>query len=102
MAPRDDNSKGNGLPPLVTSIGSDASESAPLLRPSRETGSTAPASPSLYPYGLIFVFALIFLSDVGGSLLDTPEVRLLEMAVCRDYYRLRDPNVIGEPPLSYV
>jgi len=40
--------------------------------------------------------------DTGGSLLDTPEVRLFELAVYRDYYRERDPSVIGPPPLSYV
>jgi hypothetical protein len=39
---------------------------------------------------------------MGGSLIDTPEVRLLEMAVCRDYYRVHDPSVIGPPPLAYV
>lgn len=61
-----------------------------------------PASPSLYPYALIFILILVILADVSGSLLDTPEVRLLEMAVCRNYYREHDPSVIGPPPLSYV
>ncbi|KID93986.1 MFS transporter, partial [Metarhizium majus ARSEF 297] len=31
-----------------------------------------------------------------------PEVRLLEMTVCRAYYAPRDPGVIGPPPLGYV
>jgi hypothetical protein len=29
-------------------------------------------------------------------------VRLLEMAVCKDYYREYSPGVIGPPPLSYI
>jgi hypothetical protein len=56
----------------------------------------------LYPYVVILVVLLSLVGDMGGSLLDTPEVRLLEMAVCRDYYRVHDPNVIGPQPLSYI
>jgi hypothetical protein len=41
-------------------------------------------------------------ADLGGSIADITEVRLIEMAVCRDYYRLHQPSVIGPPPLSYV
>lgn len=55
-----------------------------------------------YPYVIILVFLLSFVADVGGSLVDTPEIQLLEMAVCRYYYRQHDPRVIGEPPLSYI
>lgn len=85
----------------------EAEETSPLLVPgpaanSSEARPSPSASPSLYPYALIFIFALSFLTAVGDSLLDTPEVRLLEMAVCRDYYRIHDSKVIGEPPLSYV
>jgi len=80
-------------------------ETTPLLERVDATASaraSTAASPSLYPNALIFVLVLIILADVSGSLLDTPEVRLLEMAVCRDYYRVHDPSVIGPPPLSYV
>lgn len=31
-----------------------------------------------------------------------PEVRLLEIAVCREFYRKHDPSVIGPPPFSFV
>ncbi|RYP71762.1 hypothetical protein DL771_004574 [Monosporascus sp. 5C6A] len=63
--------------------------------------STKLKSP-LYPSALFFIFALSFVADLGGSLVDTPEVRLLEMAICRDYYLEHDPSVIGPPPRSYV
>lgn len=95
----------------------ESGETAPLLQldpepelqddspdpvtPDSGSNSEPPTSP-LYPRALIFVFLLAFLADIGGSLTDTPSVRLLEMAVCRDYYRIHDPSVIGEPPLSYV
>lgn len=78
-------------------------ETTPLLeRVDATATASTPASPLLYPFALIFILVLIILADVSGSLLDTPEVRLLEMAVCRDYYRLHDPSVIGPPPLSYI
>ena len=56
----------------------------------------------LYSYTIVFVFVLVLVTGFGSSLLNTPEVRLLEMALCRDYYRAHDPSVIGPPPLSYV
>jgi hypothetical protein len=87
-------------------------ETSPLLHhltsdppnpPSEDDAQSRKAATSpLYPFAIICIFALSFFADVGGSLVDTPEVRLLEMAVCRDYYRKHDPSVIGEPPLSYV
>lgn len=73
-----------------------------LLTRQSEIPQAKPASTHLCPYALTFVFAPTFAADIGGSLLDAPEVRLLEMAVCRDYYRVHGPGVIGEPPLSYV
>ena len=59
------------------------------------------ASP-LSSYTVVFIFALVLIAGFGSSLLSTPEVRLMEMALCRDYYRTSDPSVIGPPPLSYV
>lgn len=93
-----------------------ADESAPLLtvqRPSStsdsphrgaagDAASTKEPTSPFYPRALFFIFALSFVADLGGSLVDTPEVRLLEMAVCRDYYREHDPSRIGPPPLSYI
>ncbi|KAI1121237.1 major facilitator superfamily domain-containing protein [Nemania abortiva] len=94
-----------------------ADETAPLLTQSQSqshsstdtrngaAGDAVPGAESksrLYPHAVFFIFALSFVADLGGSLVDTPEVRLLEMAVCRDYYLGHDPSVIGPPPLSYV
>ncbi|VUC35726.1 unnamed protein product [Clonostachys rosea] len=67
-----------------------------------DTTSSDELKSLLYPYAVFFVFALSFVADLGGSMIDTPEVRLLEMAVCRDYYLEHDPSVIGPPPGSYV
>jgi hypothetical protein len=79
-------------------------ESTPLL--GQEVSATQerrqPAAWPVYftPLAIVIVFAIV--ADLGGSLIDTPEVRLLEMAVCRDFYRIHNPKVIGPPPLSYV
>ena len=49
---------------------------------------------------LCIVFTLV--AALGNVMLDIASVRLLEMAVCRDYYRVHNPKAIGPPPLSYV
>ncbi|KAG8415735.1 hypothetical protein J3459_011837 [Metarhizium acridum] len=51
---------------------------------------------------LLLCGLLTVVADFGGSLTAAPEVRLLEMTVCREFYALRDPSVIGPPPLGYV
>jgi hypothetical protein len=55
-----------------------------------------------YPYVPIVCGLFCLVADLGGSMTDTPEVRLLEMAVCRDYYRVHNPSLIGPPPGGYV
>jgi len=89
----------------------DHDEASRLLeQPPPRTSTPSPSSPpdarnelgSLYPYTVIFIFALVLATGFSSALLDTPEVRLFEMALCRDYYRQKDPSVIGPPPLSYV
>ncbi|KAI0398868.1 major facilitator superfamily domain-containing protein [Xylaria palmicola] len=84
--------------PLLTHHESDSS--ADTLR--ETAGDAALSTTSLYPRAVFFIFALSFVADLGGALVDTPELRLLEMAVCRDYYLDHNPSVIGSPPLSYV
>ncbi|TDZ74846.1 MFS efflux pump atnC [Colletotrichum trifolii] len=96
-----------------------ADESSPLLRdPVRDSAPDAEnalhTDPSsgpedddtvahpLYPRAVVTTFIILFVASIGGALISTPEVRLLEMAVCRDYYREHDPRVIGHPPLSYI
>jgi len=101
----------SSLPRLgSTSPSPGSEETSPLLtRPASSPRSSPhgaktthhPESP-FYPYASILVGVISLVADLGGSLVDTPEVRLLEMAVCRDYYRVHDPDVIGKPPYSYV
>ncbi|KAI5865370.1 major facilitator superfamily domain-containing protein [Durotheca rogersii] len=103
-------------PSTIEATAADDDEISRLLSPSFSRASSADlsdrllgerdaqdgfASP-LYPYTIVFVFGLVLVTGFGSSLLNTPEVRLLEMALCRDYYRTNDPSVIGPPPLSYV
>lgn len=95
------------------------SESARLLSPSPERdasidNTTSPlddderatpqddSAPPPYSYTVALIFGLVLVAGVSSSLLNAPEVRLLEMALCRDYYRANDSSVIGPPPLSYV
>ncbi|KAI0417171.1 major facilitator superfamily domain-containing protein [Xylaria grammica] len=80
-------------------------ESAPLLtthQPDDQSGDARRRVTSLYPRAVFFIFALSFVADLGGALVDAPELRMLEMAICRDYYLTHDRSVIGPPPLSYV
>ena len=78
----------NGSPP-------QRSSSTVATRPPRKTSQS-------YTCVIILVILFSIVADFGGSLVDTPEVRLLEMAVCRDYYRTHNPSVVGPPPRSYV
>lgn len=84
---------------------STPSESTPLLSNLQREESAHETQPNRYPYfpyAVILVGLFSLVADVGGALVDMPEIRLLEMAVCRDYYRIHDPSVIGSSPLAYV
>ncbi|OJD32597.1 mfs transporter [Diplodia corticola] len=90
----------------------DLDETTPLLVSTRHEHPQDSNSPSerrssrvnhrLWPYAAILCGALSLVADLGDGLTAAPEVRLLEMAVCRDYYHEHDPRLIGPPPLSYV
>ncbi|KID72724.1 MFS transporter, partial [Metarhizium brunneum ARSEF 3297] len=73
-------------------------EVAPLV------AACSPGSSPKYnrPAVLLLCGLLTVVADFGGSLTAAPEVRLLEMTVCRAFYAPRDPGVIGPPPLGYV
>lgn len=108
MEPRDDASQMvDETTPLLaqhqsTSSSSSSSSADAVSGPTGDAVSSTEWKSPLYPYALFFIFALSFVADLGGSLVDTPEVRLLEMAICRDYYSKHDPSVIGPLPHSYV
>jgi hypothetical protein len=76
---------GNETTLLLTQSQSNASTDT-LSGAAGEAVPSAGLKPWLYHHTVFFIFALSFVADLGGSLVDTPEVRLLEMAVCRDYY----------------
>ena len=96
------NSDLESLHALVLNVhGSDSN--LPLRGQSGLSSPSALGADSLlYPYVPILCGLLCLVGDLGGGLTTTPEVRLLEVAVCRDYYTLHDPSKIGPPPLSYV
>ncbi|KAF6790376.1 major facilitator superfamily transporter, partial [Colletotrichum musicola] len=73
----------------------------PAASPPATAGVAATRHPK-FLRAIIVIFSICFVSEIGTSLIGTADTRLFEMAVCRDYYRERDPSVIGEPPLSYV
>ncbi|KAH7056001.1 major facilitator superfamily domain-containing protein [Macrophomina phaseolina] len=70
----------------------------PLLPPPPSPSSGA----QFWPRAAILCGALSLVADLGDGLTAAPEVRLLEMAVCRDYYLARNPSMVGPPPLQYV
>jgi hypothetical protein len=91
----------------VPSQSNHADESTPLLAAYDHATQQQPHSgrfltwPAYFtPLAICLVFCLV--ADLSSSIIDIPEVRLLEMTVCRDFYRIHDPKVIGPPPLSYV
>lgn len=83
-------------------LGSYSTNETPEGASSNGTGERPSRTSKAYPYVVILALLFSIVADFGGSLVDTPEVRLLEMAVCRDYYRRHDLDIIGPPPLSYV
>jgi hypothetical protein len=51
---------------------------------------------------LTMCLAYTLVASLGNVMLDIASVRLLQMSICRDYYRVHNPYAIGPPPLSYV
>ncbi|KAL9016294.1 MAG: hypothetical protein Q9185_006354 [Variospora sp. 1 TL-2023] len=45
---------------------------------------------------------LSLVADLGGNMTAAPEIRILELSLCREYYRAHDPSVIGLPPWRFV
>jgi hypothetical protein len=102
------------LPQIASEPATNVTESTPLLSDTDSTNTATISVPDdrlkrfwsfdipeyYYPLGLCLAWVLV--ADSGGSMSGIPEVRLMEMAVCRDFYRIHDPAIIGPPPLSYV
>jgi hypothetical protein len=85
------------------------SEVTPLIwrRPlSRQNSTWNPTrrEARLHRFRLLLTMNLAFtlVAALGNVMLDIASVRLLEMSICRDYYRVHNPWAIGPPPLSYV
>ena len=111
------------LPELIAQVDKDTPSKSPHIQTSAihstnpevpQEQQPSPASPlpspshgdtlrsPFYPSATILC-GLLFATDVFvGGLRATSEVRLFEVGICRDYYKLRDPSKIGPPPLSYV
>lgn len=51
---------------------------------------------------LLVLYAIALISDLAGSLQNRPEFNVVQLAICRDYYRSHDPGVIGPAPFRYV
>lgn len=79
----------------------DSQHSRSPAPPSQQRSDTRPRS-RFWPRAAILCGALSLVADLGDGLTAAPEVRLLETAVCRDYYLARDPSLVGPPPLRYV
>ncbi|KAK8182686.1 hypothetical protein BC567DRAFT_64953 [Phyllosticta citribraziliensis] len=80
-------------PLLATGAASDIDSTSRVTRNPRATH---------WPYAALLCGLLSLVADLGDGITAAPEVRLFEMAVCRDYYRTHEPRLIGPPPLSYV
>ncbi|KAK8210858.1 hypothetical protein IWZ01DRAFT_295935 [Phyllosticta capitalensis] len=80
-------------PLLATDVASESNASSTRVTRPRATH---------WPYAALLCGLLSLVADLGDGITAAPEVRLLEMAVCRDYYRIHEPRRIGPPPLSYV
>lgn len=45
---------------------------------------------------------LNLVADLGGNMTAAPEIRILELSLCRDYYHAHDASIIGPPPWRFV
>jgi hypothetical protein len=93
----------------ATSAAGLTSESTPLLRrilPTRQNSDWNPTrrEAKRYRFRLLLTMCLAFslIAALGNVMLDIASVRLIEMSICRDYYRVHKPKLVGPPPLSYV
>jgi hypothetical protein len=84
-------------------------ETTPLLRRfnrSRPTLQRAPSRREIrqHRFRLLLAMCLAFslVAALGNVMLEIASVRLLEMSICRDHYRVHKPKLIGPPPLNYV
>ncbi|KAK4947225.1 hypothetical protein LTR10_013997 [Elasticomyces elasticus] len=78
-----------------------ASETDSLLPPPRAADvsgmHTADRPPRLFRPAIVWALVVQFLSALPYYLLIAPKLKLLELAICRDYHSTRDPGVIGHP-----
>jgi hypothetical protein len=86
-----------------------STESTPLLWRlpiSRQNSNWNPTrrEARLHRFRLLLTMCLAFslVAALGNVMLDIASVRLIQMSICRDYYRVHKPSLIGPPPLSYV
>jgi hypothetical protein len=103
---RDATNAANGRAPQTASR---AFESTPLLRRlplSRQNSNWNPTrrEAKQHRFRMLLTMCLAFslVTALGNVMLEIASVRLLEMSICRDYYRVHRPSFIGPPPLSYV
>ncbi|KAF5650052.1 major facilitator superfamily transporter [Fusarium sp. NRRL 52700] len=89
----------------------DVSESTPLLQPELicDTATRSPATKDrfilqwrttwqhhLSEWSALYICSLfILLVDVPNFLSEVPKLRMLELGLCRNYYAVTDPSVIG-------
>lgn len=62
-------------------------------RPTNAAGTSSPKRLRLRTWGVVFV--LVFLLELSGSLNDTPFLRICESIICKNYYKITDPSIIG-------
>ena len=100
-------------PPIHYSQPDDPDEQSSLLsarsaqtNPYVDPMSRAPTphgdKPTRYFKTVALCAALNLVADLGGNMTAGPEVRLLEMAVCREFYWRHSPSVIGPPPFAFI
>jgi hypothetical protein len=52
--------------------------------------------PTLRSYATAMCLLIVVGVDMAGYLYSAPQIRLFESIVCRDYYRVHDPGMIGD------
>ncbi|KAL8895169.1 MAG: hypothetical protein Q9207_008278 [Kuettlingeria erythrocarpa] len=104
------------LPSACPSIGQDQAIDVAHDPPSSHAnaeGIPTPTSPAdsevahcakrhLFLRTVLLCGFLNLVADLGGNMTAAPEIRILELSLCREYYRAHDPSVIGLPPWRFV
>lgn len=75
----------------------ETQERSLLIDSSQPTEPTLPSCPRRFPiYILSVLLSIIFLLELSDTVATAPTTRLFESILCRNFYKIADPSLIGD------